>query len=473
MQKDRPSRIASTSTLQQSRDQLFVLWNGSEKPIPPYPGPPESFPEDDERHWYDKEYAGWNAVKLPQPASAADGPMGKEVVFVRPWADEYQELFSKSLRERADQAGVRLTILTGDRHEDNQASLVDRALAASPDMIILNPKDQDASHRLLHRIHSAGTPVIACNFLPDSRSFPYLLAWTGPDDWGQSRLLAREFSRMMDRRGRYVIIRHFPESSSYYARTWGLVSELKKLAPAMECLDMASPGLDAEETEARMRGWLERYGDAIGGVVCADDAGAMVGVHKALEDAGRIDVKCVAWGSSNTGVGFVRSGVIQALAFQSPAIDGNTAMQTCIDWFQGLEIEPIRYLPKFIINRENVRDFADQDHQVYDVNLDMLVHHIERFEWVQIYEFFGDCYMQFIKLKVVPEELFQGFCLEILATLFYVTKRNSLNLEEVLGSYAELYKNISRQPSIGATFEWFVDVSLKLVESLKIGRAHV
>jgi ABC-type sugar transport system substrate-binding protein len=54
---------------------------------------------------------------------------------------------------------------------------------------------------------------------------------------------------------------------------------------------------------------------------------------------------------------FVESGRIQAMTYQSPEADGALSMETAIDWFNGIEVPPVRYLPMEIITKENLKRF--------------------------------------------------------------------------------------------------------------------
>ena len=55
----------------------------------PRPANPEALPETNPLHWYDMEYAGWNAKKVNLPKSPADGAIGKKIIFIvhgdHPW----------------------------------------------------------------------------------------------------------------------------------------------------------------------------------------------------------------------------------------------------------------------------------------------------------------------------------------------------------------------------------------------------
>jgi len=100
---------------------------------------------------------------------------------------------------------------------------------------------------------------------------PYCQAWTGPDDWGQFRLLARTLADALGKTGGYVIVRHMPGSSPFFARTFAPITELREYAPEMKMLAMDTSNLEAEGTMQLMSTWLAKYGDGLKGVVLCDD----------------------------------------------------------------------------------------------------------------------------------------------------------------------------------------------------------
>ncbi len=209
-----------------SDDRLLLFWSNPTKEIPIRPHRPERYPREDARHWYDKEYAGWGVAKLPMPESPGDGPRGKRVAFLQPGTHPYHVAFAEGLARVAERAGVRLSTYTGSMTEESQDREVRRAMEDAPDLAILVPISSQACTPWVRDLHARGIPVIVSNYIPEDEAHRYALAWCGPDDWGQFRMLSRTFADFMGHRGGYAIIRHIPGSSCHDARTWSVVTEL-------------------------------------------------------------------------------------------------------------------------------------------------------------------------------------------------------------------------------------------------------
>lgn len=355
----RTSRQVDTTDLTGKDGQPLIV-RGSKPSIPERPDHPEKLPKTDPGHWWDMEHAGWNVEKVNIPTSPETGAIGKDVILLKAGNHPYWTAYVRGFKKIADAYDMDVKIFNSNWNMDLQAQQTRQAINARPDAIIVAPVDARASTILLRRINRAGIPVFASNTLPSNQGMKYVISWTGPDDWGQMRMLAREFADKMNKRGKYAIVRHNPGSSPYFARTWAVISELNEYAPDMELLDMETSQMKSEPTKQLVSDWLTKFGDELDGLVLSGDGFPMTGTIQALESAGKEpgDLTIVAAGSSETGLDAVKNGWCHALTFQSAEADGALALQTVADWFNGRDVPPVRYIPKKIITSENVEEFT-------------------------------------------------------------------------------------------------------------------
>ncbi len=441
-----------------------LFWENRGKEIPPRPDFPESYPWEDERHWYDREYAGWMVKKEPQPPSPPGGPKGKEVMALVPGDHPYSREYQEGMREKAESYGIALTILDCQWDSDLQDQQMERVLRLKPDLIILWAEDQENAGAMIRKAYSAGIPLIASNFTPDEKDYPYILSWTGPDDWEQFRLLSRRFASLMNNRGGYGIICHREETSSYYARSWAAITELNKGAPAMELLEMASTDLDSRKTCDTIRGWLSVHGPALKGIICADDSEAQEGINQALEEACRSDVICVANGSTPRGIRFIREGKLKAITYQDPRRDGALAVQVCADYFHGLAISGMNPLPVHLLDRDNILDLV-APREKKNSTPDYLYQLIMECRREEVSGYFRQLAEDFSRDSSVTMDYFRGFTMEILSNLMNITRTLELPLEEYLGRPENLFKKLFLQPGMDETLGWLREVSLEILRS--------
>jgi methyl-accepting chemotaxis protein/ABC-type sugar transport system substrate-binding protein len=350
-------KTVDSSTLKAGDGRPLIEWIQRSKVIPPAPADPESFPEQDERRWHRYEYAGWDAKKLPQPESAADGPAGKAVACLLSGDHPYMAAYRRGMEKIAAVFGVRLSFYNSGYDPALERRRVEEAVAARPDLLVILPASATGGPHSAILAYKAGIPILYSNSIPDPECFRYSLAWTGPDDWAQTRALARRFAERCGGEGGYALVQHVPGSSPFFARTYGLTTELAKVAPAMRCLEKAHTGFDRQQSAKLLGEWLRKHGSSIKGIYSADDGQSLLGLADALEEAGRSDLVVCAAGASTAGLELVGRGLVDSITYQSGEGDGALALKAAVDWFSGLELEPLIYLPYDIITKESVADY--------------------------------------------------------------------------------------------------------------------
>lgn len=345
-------------SLKGTDNQPYLLPPGLAKTdIPERPADPKALPETDKLHWWDIEYAGWKVEKAAMPVSPGDGPQGKRVVLLKAGDHPYWTAYVRGFTAIADFYGMRIKVYNGNWNMDLQAQQADQAINERPDMIILAPVDATGCTPLLRKIHRAGIPCITSNTTPCDEAMKYCIAWTGPDDWGQFRMLARAFADALGKQGGYAVIRHMPGSSPFFSRTFAPITELREYAPDMSLLAMDTTNLEAEATMQMVGAWLSKFGPELKGLILAGDDFPMTGTLEALKKAGRDDVVIVAAGNSKTGMDAVKAGETLAITYQSAEGDGALAVHAAARWFRGETLDPVVYLPRHVITREDVEQF--------------------------------------------------------------------------------------------------------------------
>lgn len=445
-----------------------ILWVREDKQIPSRFEFPESLPETNSSHWYDFEFAGWGEKKINMPISLGNGPAGKKITCLIPDSTHpYYSSYIKCMREVAEAFNINLKFKISDWSSEDQEKHVYETIEDRPDLIIFIPINSEISTALYRDINKAGIPVIASNLFPDSGAFKYILSWTGPDDWLQNRKLATEFANVMDRKGGYGIVCHYPGSSAFYSRKWAVITELKEIAPDMKVLAMGSSNLNIEESYNLVKLWIEKYGEDLKGIYCSDDDAAQKGVNKALKYMEREDIKCVAIGSTNAGIKMVKDGILDAITFQSPNVDGVLPIQVAVDWFNGLKISPFRYLPVHILTRNNISDFVFNYSQPYEINMNNLSQMIIECNCQGVETFFLSLLSQFSTMGVLSDSYFRGFSIELLSCLINITKTNDLSEKQIIGDYETIFKKLFNQQTIEKTFVWLKEVAMLIITNIK------
>jgi ribose transport system substrate-binding protein len=351
------SLAVDVSVLKSDDGQALLQQSIVKTVIPRRPANPDALAETDPLHWYNMEYAGWDAKKVNIPKSPKDGAIGKKIIVIvhgdHPWTTAYM----RGAKKVADAYKMQFKAVSPNWDLAVQNQLIDQAITERPDMIILIAVDAKTAVQQARRINQAGIPLILSNTLTQSEAMNYSIAWTGPNDFAQLRMLARAWADKLGKKGGVAYIQHNPGTSPYYARCWGPISELSKYAPEIKTLDKQAPGFEADKTMQLVSDWLTRFGKDLKGICAADDSAQALGIAEALKKAGRTDVVVIAAGNSKVGMDAVKAGNIYAITYQTAEGDGALAVKTAADWFNGKKIEPVRYLPMKLITKENVDQF--------------------------------------------------------------------------------------------------------------------
>ena len=448
-----------------NKKQSFnVFWLKDLKEIPPRPDNPASFPEDDIRRWYDYEYAGFFVPKenIPSPPTLWN-PKKRNIVCIHPGNHPYMESFCNGIQKIADSNQIRMTYFATSWDIQIQAECVEKAIKLKPDLVIMIPENTNACAEHYRLINEAGIPLICSNLLPELDVYKYVLSWTGPDDWGQYRSLARSFAELMHGEGNYCIIRHIPGTSAYHARTWGFIAELKRLSPNIRMLDAQTTYLEPMITEKLVESWINEYGPSLKGIVSSGDLPLQLAINNVIRKYKRDDIILVCVASSEKSLKLIKEGKLHAAAYQNGIMDGALAMQTAVDWFSGLKIEPVRNLPRFIVNRSNVKDFIEKRDTLPDLHETKLFTALKQLNRENTELFFDELFLSLQQVKFVKEEFLRGYTIQIFSIINQILNLYGISSHDFLGNYEDVYKQLFDQTSIEDSLYWLRSTSLQLI----------
>ena len=396
------------------------------------------------------------------PESPADGPEGKKVICNMPVSHPYQLAFRRGLQKIADHHDIQLEVYDTDWDSNAQIHFTEMALAKNPDMIIHMPTSISSSRGIYKKIYDRGIPVLSSNMVPDYEELPYILSWTGPDDWRMSRALAAEFARMMDYQGSYILIRHYEDTSCDLARTWGIITELKKIAPAMTCLEYKSTGLGEKGSYDQVCKWIRTYENELKGIVSSDSLTVQKGVKKAVIEQKREDIINVSHWSPPQALEDVRRGTLQATTYQAGIIDGILAMQTAVDWFNGFDIPPVKYMPVHVITKQDVDVFLNKKNEVPVLDYTRYTNALKLGDRNGISAYFEELYNQISECSLVSIEYCRGVSVEIISRLISSAAEKGVNrgIDSISTNPSMLANYLFHQKSFRKTLKWLEKVSL-------------
>ncbi len=445
-----------------------VFWLKDLKEIPPRPDNPQSYPENDIRHWYDYEYAGYtmSKVNIPEPPRNLD-TKNRRVICIHPGEFPYLEAYCRGVQQIADNNQIQVSFYSSSWDVQRQAECVDKAIGKSPDLVIMIPENSNACVEHYRLINEAGIPLICSNLLPEPDVYRYVISWTGPDDWGQYRSLSHAFAELMQGEGGYCLIRHIPGTSAFYARTWGFIAELERIAPGIQLLDAQTSYLNPLMTEKLLETWIHEYGEQLKGIVSSGDLPLQNAINNVLMRCGRDDIIRVCVASTEKQLYQIKENKLHAAAYQNGIMDGALAMQTAVDWFSGLKVEPIRNLPRFIVTRNNVNDFLEKRDSLPELSYTELEEGLKKLDPEKVENFFSFLFNALQQVRFVKEEFLRGYIIQIFSLINQTITLFRVNMQDFLGSYDEIYKNLFDQQSIEESLFWLRSTAHKLIDLIR------
>jgi ribose transport system substrate-binding protein len=355
-----------TSKLLSADNQLLLAPSTDNRKVPTRPASPDALPETNPLHWYDMEWAGWSVTPTNIPKSPMDGAIGKKVIMIVHGDHPWTTACILGAKKVADAYKWDFKALSPNWDKTVQDQMIDQAINEKPDMILLIPLDAKGAVQQARKINAAGIPLHMFNTLPDNAALNYSLGWTGPDDFGQFRLLARAWADALKKANPgatsigVAYVQHAPGGSPYFARSFGPISELSTYAPQIKTLEKASPTpatFDANTTMQLVSDWLTKYGKDLKGICASDDSAQSLGIFQALEKAGRTDVIVVAAGNSKQGMDLVKDGKLFGITYQTAEGDGALSAQAAADWFNGKGYAFRKNLAQHVITKADVAKF--------------------------------------------------------------------------------------------------------------------
>lgn len=228
-------------------------------------------------------------------ASAEDKPVVG--LIMKSLANEFFQNMLEGAEAHAERRGdyeLRAVGMQNETDFESQINAVENFITQGVDAIVVAPADSKAMVRPLKRAMEAGIVVVNFDVALDADAKAQQgveLAFVGPDNRGGAKMAGDALGDVLGEGGKVVIIEGNPGADNATQRRLGFedaVAEHK-----LELLDSRTAHWETEEANQVLSTMLTANPD-IQGVMAANDSMA-IGVVKALEAAGRTDIKVVGF----------------------------------------------------------------------------------------------------------------------------------------------------------------------------------
>ena len=325
--------------------------------IPTRPDNLDQLSEMQTAYYYDHEYAGEHVEKINPAVSPGDGCNGKRVIMIQQGDHASLTAYNEMLTTCLNAMGMDVRIQSPNWDINIQNQLIDQAINAQPDAIILCAIDAVASIQQFRKINQAGIPVFATITPPDNEAFAYMTSYAGLEDYSAHGQLAMMIGELSGGEGGIVYMSHVPGNSAYISRYQFIQAVLAENFPNIKTLQGLTPDFDAAVSKQIISDLLNRFRDELKIIMAADGSTHAIGAIEALQEAGRDDVLVFATGNCQVSGENIKAGYQAAETFQSLDLCAGVTAKIVADFFNGEEMKPVNAVYQTIITKENIDEF--------------------------------------------------------------------------------------------------------------------
>jgi len=259
--------------------------------------------------------------------------------------DFWRSIHAGALKAERDlrQKGVEVEVIwKGPLREDDreqQVQVVESFTSQNVAGIVLAPLDDKALVRPVEEAKRLGIPTVIIDSALDSDE---IVSFVATDNYKGGQLAADEMGRLLDGKGRVLLLRYQEGSASTMAREEGFLDRLKEKWPGLVLVSSDQHAGATRDTAKRAsENLLNRFGSEIDGIFVVNES-ATSGMLLALQDGGLAGkVKFLGFDSSPTFIEAVRTGQMDGFVLQNPFHMAELGVQTLVDHIEGKTVPKV------------------------------------------------------------------------------------------------------------------------------------
>lgn len=258
------------------------------------------------------------AQKADEKISIAVIPMGTSHV--------YWKAVEAGARQAAKELGIDMTwkgpLKENDRAQ--QIAIVEQFVSENKSGIVIAPLDDTALKRPIDAAMAKKIPVVIIDSALKGDPGTDYVSFVATDNHAGGKMAAEELLRLLDGKGKVILLRGQEGTASTTAREEGFLEEIKKHPDIQILLDNRYAGNTAAEAQTTAMNLMDKIRQA-DGMFCPNE-GTTFGTLLALRQAGLAGkIKLVGFDTSPALIEGIKKGEIKAVVAQHPkkmAYDG-------------------------------------------------------------------------------------------------------------------------------------------------------
>lgn len=232
-----------------------------------------------------------NPPKVPHTVdSGLGGPKRKTyrvMVVPKGTSHVHWQAVHAGAKQAADELGNVEIVWLGPAKEDQreaQIALVEQAIAARVDGLVLAPLDSQALVRPVEDAVAAGIPVVIIDSGLDSDK---PVSYVATDNYHGGVLAAERLAERLDGKGRIILLRYAPNSDATVQREKGFTDTIARYPGITYLSENQYAGATADSAQQVAQRLVLQFKGQVDGVFCPNES-STAGMLRALKDAGML-----------------------------------------------------------------------------------------------------------------------------------------------------------------------------------------
>jgi ribose transport system substrate-binding protein len=246
-------------------------------------------------------------------------------------------LFWKSIRAGAEKAGEEAGAKIywhgpereGDR--EKQIQIIEDFIVQKVSGIVLAPNDNKA---LVPSVEKVFEKNITCVIIDSAIDTDKIVSFVATDNYKGGVIAARRMGKILNGRGKIIVIKYAPGSASTMKREDGFINTIENEFPEIEIVD-TKYGLDTVETALQATEDLLMRNAELDGLYACNES-TSVGALRAMQSQGRSGkMKMVGFDAGELLIQGLKSGAIDSLVVQNPYKMGYESVKVVVAKLNG------------------------------------------------------------------------------------------------------------------------------------------
>jgi inositol transport system substrate-binding protein len=266
--------------------------------------------------------------------------------------DTYIRIVTNAMEERAEELGIKLSILDGEGKAEKQVAQVENFIAQKMDVIIMNPMSLDGCAPAVDKAVKAGIPIFTLVSVVKNQD--KCVTYVGSDAPKSGKIQGEMIAADNDKKGSVALIQGPIGHDAQIGRKSGLMEAFE--GTGLEVVIEQTANWQRDQAMELMENWLQS-GQKFDIVAAQNDNMAM-GALMAIENAGLSnEIKVYGIDATTDAKAAIEEDRLMGTVFQDAAGQGRMSIDIALKIANGESVDDFIFIPYLPVNKDNLSDF--------------------------------------------------------------------------------------------------------------------